>query len=133
MCIRDSFNRHQRGHLIRAAQEGIAFSFFYGMEIMQEMGVNLSLIRAAKANLFLSPIFRETLAGVSGSAIQLYNTDGAIGAARGAGLGLGLYANAEEAFDKLRVVGETAPDALNRAEVQDAYQRWKAALLTQIR
>ncbi len=127
-----NFNRHQQGHLIRAAQEGIAFSFFYGMEIMQEMGVNLSLIRAAKANLFLSPIFRETLAAVSGSAIQLYNTDGAIGAARGAGLGVGHYASAKEAFDNLHIVGETAPDTLNVNAVKDAYQRWKKALLKQI-
>ncbi len=123
-----NFNIHGQGHLIRAAQEGIAFSFYYGMEIMQEMGLNLALIRAAQANLFLSPIFRKTLATISGSAIQLYNTDGGIGAARGAGIGAGIYKNAEEAFEKLKIVDHTLPDQKDASVLSDAYQSWKKTL-----
>lgn len=122
------FNIHDRGHLIRAGQEGIAFSLYYGMEIMQAMGTNLSVIRAAEANLFLSPIFRETLAALSGSHIELYNTDGALGAARGAGIGVGIYASAEEAFANLKTVREVSPEAIDGAAVREAYVSWKGGL-----
>lgn len=123
-----SFNLHGQSHLIRAAQEGIAFAFFYGMEIMQSMGVNLSVIKASNANLFLSPVFRQTLAAVSGSKIELYNTDGAIGAARGAGLGVGIYTSEKEAFQGLEMVDFTSPDSLNTAAVKTTYERWKTIL-----
>ena len=77
------FNRHNRAHLLRAAQEGIVFSFCYGIEIMEQMGMKVDRIHAGLANMFLSPIFRDTLAGTSGAVIELYDTDGAAGAARG--------------------------------------------------
>lgn len=75
-----NFNIHERSDILRAAQEGIVFSFQYGMEIMQEMGMPLQVIRAGKANMFLSPVFRQTLASISGTIIELYNTDGSAGA-----------------------------------------------------
>lgn len=78
-----NFNIHERSDILRAAQEGIVFSFQYGMEIMQEMGMPLQVIRAGKANMFLSPVFRQTLASISGTIIELYNTDGSAGAAGG--------------------------------------------------
>ena len=84
-----NFNKHNRAHLVRAAQEGIVFSFCYGMEIMQQMGMDIHKIHAGKANMFLSPLFRDTLAGVSGATIELYDTDGSVGAAKGAGIGAG--------------------------------------------
>ena len=81
------FNRHTRAHLLRAAQEGIAFSFKYGIDIMKELGLDLRVIRAGKANLFLSPLFRTTLATACGADIELFDTDGSLGTARGAALG----------------------------------------------
>ncbi len=123
-----NFNLHGEGHLFRAAQEGIAFAIYYGMEVMHNMGINLSVIKASKANLFLSPIFRETLAAVSGSKIELYNTDGAVGAARGAGLGAGIYQSEKEAFESLEMTGYTAPNMLNPAAVKVAYEHWKEVL-----
>ena len=86
-----NFNNHNQAHLVRAAQEGIVFSFCYGMEIMQNMGMELNKIHAGRANMFLSPLFRDTLAGVSGATIELYETDGSVGAAKGAGIGAGIY------------------------------------------
>ena len=71
-----NFNKHNRAHIVRAAQEGIVFSFCYGMEIMREMGMDIKKIHAGKANMFLSPLFRNALAGVSGATIELYETDG---------------------------------------------------------
>ncbi|MBQ1588394.1 MAG: hypothetical protein II081_05025, partial [Prevotella sp.] len=88
-----NFNKHSRAHLVRAAQEGIVFSFCYGMEIMQQMGMDIKKIHAGKANMFLSPLFRDTLAGVSGATIELYDTDGSVGAAKGAGIGAGIYSS----------------------------------------
>jgi xylulokinase len=122
------FNKHSLPHLLRAAQEGIVFSFCYGMEIMKEMGMDIGRIHAGKANMFLSPLFRETLAGTSGASISLYDTDGAAGAARGAGIGCGIYRNASEAFSTLRLLGEVTPDHGNSETYAEAYGRWKEAL-----
>jgi xylulokinase len=123
-----NFNIHQKGHLLRAAQEGIVFSFKYGMDIMQQIGINASVIRAGKANMFLSPIFRETLSGVTGATIELYNTDGSIGAARGAGVGAGYYKSFSEAFSNLKKLETVEPDNKKTAEYQAAYNNWKLAL-----
>jgi xylulokinase len=123
-----NFNIHQKGHVLRAAQEGIVFSFKYGMDIMQNIGINASVIRAGKANMFLSPIFRDTLAGITGATIELYNTDGSIGAARGAGIGSGYYKSFNEAFSNLKKLETIVPDNSKRAEYQDAYNNWKNAL-----
>ena len=83
-------NRHQAAHLLRATQEGIAFSFRYGLDIMRSMGMHPSLVRAGHANMFLSPVFTEVFVNVTGIPVELYNTDGATGAALGAGIGLGV-------------------------------------------
>lgn len=123
-----NFNIHQKGHLLRAAQEGIVFSFKYGMDIMQNIGINASVIRAGKANMFLSPIFRDTLAGITGATIELYNTDGSVGAARGAGVGSGYYKSFNEAFSNLKKLETIVPDNSKIAEYQDAYNNWKNQL-----
>ncbi|HRS17916.1 MAG TPA: FGGY family carbohydrate kinase [Bacteroidales bacterium] len=120
-----SFTTHSQAHIIRAAQEGIAFSFQYGMEIMKQIGIHPTTIKAGKANMFLSPIFRETIAGISGATIELYNTDGSIGAARGAGIGCGLYSSTNEAFKGLTKLEEINPDVQNKTAYIDAYERWK--------
>ena len=123
-----NFNKHNKAHLVRAAQEGIVFSFCYGMEIMQQMGMDIRKIHAGKANMFLSPLFRNTLAGVSGATIELYDTDGSVGAAKGAGIGAGIYKDNNEAFatlDKLEVI---EPDQAKRSEYLAAYENWKKTL-----
>lgn len=123
-----SFNTHSQAHLFRAAQEGIVFSFNYGMEIMKQIGIDAKVIRAGKANMFLSPIFRETLAGISGATIELYNTDGSIGAARGAAIGSGYYKSFTEAFGSLNKLDTIEPDLSKKAEYESAYAKWKTLL-----
>ena len=123
-----NFPTHRSAHLIRAAHEGIAFSFKYGMDIMNEMGIATKTIRAGHANLFLSPIFRQTLSNITGATIELYNTDGSIGAARGAGIGAGIYKNAEEAFSRLKKVLTVTPETDNVSASLEAYKRWAAKL-----
>ena len=123
-----NFNIHSQAHLLRAAQEGIVFSFAYGMEVMKQMGMDLKTIRAGKANMFLSPIFRDTLAGVTGATIELCDTDGSIGAARGAGIGAGIYADNKEAFASLQKLQVIEPVAQNQPAYKEAYERWLSHL-----
>ncbi|MDH6304156.1 xylulokinase [Parabacteroides sp. PF5-5] len=127
-----NFNIHQQKHLIRAAQEGIVFSFKYGMDIMNDMGIDISVIRAGNANMFLSPIFREALAGVTGAVIELYDTNGAVGAAKGAGIGAGIYRSEEEAFHSLKKIDIIEPDAFKADAYCGAYEVWKERLNKQI-
>lgn len=95
---------------------------------MRESGLDLRVIRAGEANLFLSPLFRETLATLCGVDIELYNTDGALGAARGAALGAGLFPDREAAFASLRRVAAVKPQKAWEKPLEEAYERWKKAL-----
>ena len=119
------FNRHNRSHILRAAQEGIVFSFKYGIDIMEQMGMEVKKIHAGKANMFLSKVFRDTLAGVTGATIELYNTDGAAGAAKGAGMGAGIYKDHDEAFASLEKLQVIEPNQTDIPAYQEAYGRWK--------
>lgn len=123
-----NFNKHSKAHIMRAAQEGIVFSFCYGMEVMQQMGMDIRKIHAGKANMFLSDIFRNTLAGVSGATIELYETDGSVGAAKGAGMGCGIYKDNNEAFASLKKLSIIEPDEKHRNEYLEAYTLWKEKL-----
>ena len=123
-----NFNIHTKAHLARAAQEGIVFSFKYGMDIMSNMGIDISVIRAGHANMFLSPIFCEALAGVTGAVIELYDTNGAVGAAKGAGIGAGIYKSPEEAFSSLKKIDKVEPDGFKANDYCGAYETWKERL-----
>ena len=125
-----NLNIHTNAHLYRSAQEGIAFSFRYGLDIMRETGIDPKLIRAGEANMFLSNVFRETLSNITGTVIHLYNTDGSIGAARGAGIGCGYYSSDKEAFNGLRAVSETHPDNSDKDALEEAYLKWTNYLIT---
>lgn len=120
-----NFNLHHRGHILRAAQEGIAFAFKYGIEVMEQMGMEVKRIHAGRANMFLSPLFRQTLANVTGATINLYDTDGSIGAARGAGIGAGIYKSHHEAFTTLQQLGTIEPHSADNDATMEAYERWK--------
>ncbi|MDH6309916.1 xylulokinase [Dysgonomonas sp. PFB1-18] len=123
-----NFNIHDKKDILRAAQEGIVFSYEYGMEIMREMGMNINTVKAGYANMFLSPIFAQTLASVSDVTIELYNTDGAAGAAKGAGIGIGLYATPQEAFASLEKLAVIEPEHGKKAEYREAYRQWRNLL-----
>ncbi|BAR52717.1 carbohydrate kinase, FGGY family protein [Tannerella forsythia KS16] len=124
-----NFNLHEKSHIVRAAQEGIVFSFKYGIDIMEQMGISIQKIHAGKANMFLSPLFREMLAGVTGAVIELYDTDGSVGAAKGAGIGAGIYKDNNEAFATLEKVEVIEPKLADREAYAEAYGRWKQCLL----
>ncbi len=123
---------HSLAHILRATQEGIAFSFRYGIDVMRTMGLEPNIIRAGEANLFLSPLFRQTLATLCGARIELYNTDGALGAARGGALGAGLYASRDEAFASLKNVRTITPIEEDKEALEEAYQSWKEQIEKQL-
>lgn len=123
-----NFNIHSKAHIARAAQEGIVFSFKYGMDIMNEMGIDIDVIRAGSANMFLSPVFRDTLSGVTGTVIELFDTNGAVGAAKGAGIGASIYQSAGEAFASLKKIDVIEPDGLKADKYCAAYSIWKERL-----
>ncbi len=124
-----NFNMHSSSHLFRAAQEGIAFSFMYGIDIMQKHnGLILKTIRAGHANMFLSPVFRNTLSSITGQPIEIYDTDGATGAARGAGIGIKTYKDSAEAFSTLKNILTIEPEHNKETQYQDAYSNWLEVL-----
>jgi xylulokinase len=123
-----NFNRHSQAHIFRAAQEGIVFALRYGFDILQEMGLKTNVIRAGNANMFLSPLFREAFVNTIGARLELYDTDGAKGAALGAGVGAGIYKNMKEAFHGLHILGSEDPVSSKAEQYQKAYSHWKSEL-----
>ncbi|WP_017446989.1 xylulokinase [Gayadomonas joobiniege] len=118
------FNRHQLGHLMRASQEGIVFALKYGFDVLKNMGVQGEVIRAGKGNMFLSPVFREAFVNTCQIPVELYQTDGAEGAARGAGLGLGVFKNRDEMVAGLKLNECIEPASDKVVAYQNAYQQW---------
>lgn len=125
-----ALNTHHLGHILRASQEGIVFALNYGLDIMKQMGLSIRTVRAGKANMFLSDIFASTFATLTGASIELYNTDGSQGAARGAGIGAGIYKTAPEAFAPLKKLQVIEPDSKLEPACKDAYARWHKTLQT---
>jgi xylulokinase len=123
-----NFNIHRRAHLLRAAQEGIVFALNRGLGIMRDMGLAVHTVRAGQGNMFLSTLFQEAFATVTEATVELYNTDGSEGAARGGAYGAGLFSSLPEAFSGLTVQKRIEPNTAHAAAYQEAYQRWSAIL-----
>ncbi|MCB2408927.1 xylulokinase [Hymenobacter lucidus] len=124
-------NVHTPGHLLRAAQEGVAFAFRYGLDIMRENGLHPTVVKAGKTNMFLSPVFAQAFANATGLTVELYQTDGSVGAALGAGIGAEVYATPAEAFARMERLQTIAPDG-ETAIYEAAYQQWKELLLSRL-
>ncbi len=123
-----NFNVHDRSHLLRASQEGIVFALRYGIDIMTDMGLPVDTVRAGHANMFMSPLFRETFATITDTTVELIETDGAEGAARGAGVGAGVYDAREDAFEGLERIDTVEPSPGKADAYRKAYQRWRSLL-----
>jgi xylulokinase len=121
-------NLHHAAHLYRAGQEGIAFAFRYGLDIMRENGMQPSVIRAGRANMFLSPVFVEAFVNVTGVPVEMYESDGSVGAALGAGIGAGVFSGGKEAFAGRKALEVVEPSAGVVAEYEPLYQQWKEIL-----
>ncbi len=127
-----NFNIHKKAHVLRAAQEGIVFALNYGLQIMKDMGTKPKTVKAGNANMFLSPLFAEAFATVTGATVELYKTDGSQGAARGAGIGAGLYRGPEDAFVGLEPVRTVRPNKKLSSAYKEAYALWEAHLQRQL-
>ena len=119
-------NRHTNAHIFRAVQEGIAFAFRYGLDIMRENNLHPTIIRAGRANLFLSDVFVQSFGNATGVAVELYENDGSVGAALGAGIGAGIFKSYSEAFTNCKPMGRFEPT--NRAVYDRLYEEWKKLL-----
>jgi len=120
--------KHSKNHVLRAGQEGIVSALTYGFRIMQDMGMNLKTVKAGQANMFLSPLFRKTFVNMNQIVLELYDTDGAQGAARGAGIGAGVFASTSEAFEGLSLLESVEPNSNFSNQYEDIYQNWLQAL-----
>ena len=118
------FNRHTRAHLLRAAQEGIVFALHHGLRTMRNLGMETRIARAAATGLFLSPHFCGTFATLADTRLELFDTNGAQGAARAAGLGAGLYRDAAEALSSLQPLRVIEPEADTFPAYEETYERW---------
>ncbi len=127
-----NFNTHGKAHLLRAGQEGIVFALNYGLDIMRGMGIEIQTVRAGDANMFLSPLFREAFATITGATVELYNTDGSAGAARGAGIGAGIYKQPQDAFAGLSCTQRIEPSQADKPSYEAAYHTWVERLTNQL-
>ena len=121
-------NKHSKAHIFRATQEGIVFSFRYGLDIMRENGITPSVIRVGKANMFLSELFASVFVDATSVPVEMYENDGSVGAALGAGIGAGIFASPKEAFSNLKLVNRVDPSA-NVGLYNDLYEKWNKELM----
>jgi xylulokinase len=128
-----NFNIHKKPQFLRAAQEGVVFALNYGLGIMRNIGMEIKTVKAGYANMYLSPIFSEAFATVTGAVVELFETDGSQGAARGAGIGAGVYSSADEAFVGLNPVKTINPKKELSAEYEKAYKQWEYNLSHQLK
>lgn len=120
------FNLHSKAHIFRAVQEGIAFAFRYGLDIMRENGMDPKVIRVGKANLFLSEVFTEAFVNATNVPVEFYANDGSAGAALGAGIGAGIFKSEEDAFSNMKPLQLIRPS--NAIAYEKAYQAWKSQM-----
>ena len=124
-----NFNIHTKGHLIRSAQEGIAFAFKYGLDIMKEMGLGIGVVKAGNSNLFQSKVFIEAFVNTCNVELEIYNTDGSQGAARGAGIGIGHFPIGSDTFKGLSVIEKIHPKHEIGEKFSQVYGDWKYKLI----
>ncbi|MDO6737266.1 xylulokinase [Wenyingzhuangia sp. 2_MG-2023] len=122
------FNRHKLAHLVRACLEGIAFSFVYGINCMKELGLTPEVMKVGNDNMFQSEIFATTIATLTGATIQVKETNGAVGAAIGAGFGAGEIEDLEEAFVNENIIKTYKADNANETLYRKAYATWLKTL-----
>lgn len=122
------FNQHTTKHIVRAGLEGIVYALNIGFELLSDMDVPAKTIRVGHANLFLSETFRQIFTNVTAAKLEVYDTDGSAGAARGAALGSGFYDSPEKAFENLTLINTIEPDPKLTEHYKQLYQQWKERL-----
>jgi xylulokinase len=121
-----NLNQHSAAHIYRAVQEGIAFAFRYGLDIMKENGIIPKVIRAGNANLFKSNIFTEAFVNTLNVPVELYDVDGSVGAAKAGGMGAGVYTSSKEAFQHFTPIQTIEPTV--SIQYDELYHHWLESL-----
>jgi len=122
-----NLNLHNESHLFRATLEGIAFAFVYGMEIMNKDGLNAELIRAGNDNIFQSEVFTSTFSSLTGKPVEIFNTTGAVGAARASSLNIKSMQELSTSLGNNDKIKTIEPQIKNE-EYKIAYDKWKKIL-----
>ena len=125
-----NLNKHTTAHMYRAAQEGIAYAFRYGLDIMRDNNIEPKIIRAGKANMFLSDVFIDAFVNATNTPVELYDNDGSVGAALGAGIGAKIFNDENEAFKNMKCLKTIEPKGTNEYEAY--YKKWKDILLNKL-
>ena len=121
------FNRHTRGHIYRSALEGVAFSFVHGVNLLKEMGLDVDVIRVGNDDMFQSEVFSMTIATLLDCMVEVVDTTGAVGAARGAGVACGAYDSLDDALYGITANTIYEP-RLNHMLCSQAYNLWLSCL-----
>ena len=125
-----NLNVHTSSHLLRAGQEGVAFAFRYGLDLMRAGGLHPTVVKAGHTNMFLSNVFAQAFADITGLTVELYQTDGSVGAALGAGIGVGAFPTPDQAFQHVQAVRTITPNYA--ANYEPIYQYWKTQLVARL-
>jgi xylulokinase len=123
-------NKHTPAHIYRATQEGIAYAFRYGLDIMRENNIEPKVIRAGKANMFLSDVFTDAFVNITNVPVELYENDGSVGAALGAGIGAKIFEDEKAAFKNMKPLKLIEPNGSHAYD--SSYKKWKEALLKEL-
>jgi len=126
------FHMHSRDHIVRAALEGIAFSFVYGIRLLQELGVDTNRIKVGNDNLFQSKVFSSSISNLLSCEIEMMDTTGAIGAAQASGIAIGAFESFGEAVSTVKRIKTFSPNN-NTEAYSDAYRKWENDLITLIK
>lgn len=115
--------KHEKQDMLRAVMEGVVYSLKDCLEIIKEMGVDVSEVRASGGG-GKSKLWRQMQSDVFGTEITTINSSegGALGVALLAGVGTGVYSSVPEACDAIiKVKTRQAADMALNAKYQKFY------------
>jgi len=114
--------RHTKAYMARAVLEGVAYGMRDSLEIIREMGVPVSEVRASGGGA-RSALWRQIMADTHRVPFSTINVDEgpSYGAAILAGVATGMYATVEQACDAIIRVVDECPVNEEHAAV---YDRW---------
>ena len=118
--------RHNRGHMVRALMEGVAFDLRHSLECFNSLDLPIEAVRMGEGG-SRSVLWRQILADVFGRDLQLIETEdlSAIGAGILASVGAGIFPDYAAACGAVVKLGETVHcDAERVAFYEEEYRRY---------
>ena len=78
--------------------------------------------------MFLSDLFTEVFVNATNIPVEMYDSDGSVGAAVGAGIGAGIYSSTQQAFQLFRMMRRIDPSE-QVTQYETLYSNWKNELM----